>query len=179
VPPGDDDRVSVAPVGREQRDAGQVERGEQVRVPQFGGERHAEEVERAERPVRVDGELRYPMFAHQGFQVGPHRVGALGQDVGLFVEHLVQDLDALVRQPDLVRVRVHQRPADGRGVPVLDHRAEFAADVLDRLADPRQQRLQPAEHGLHTHNIAAYPGVSRTRFPGRVGARTARRTPAR
>ena len=45
-------------------------------------------------------------------EVGPHRVGALGEDPVALVEHLVEDLHALVGQADLVGVGVHQRPAD-------------------------------------------------------------------
>ena len=94
------------------------------------------------RAVRVHGELRHAVLAHQRLEVRPDRVGALGEHVGLLVEHLVEDLHALVGQADLVRVRVHQRPPHGRGVPVLDDRAELAADVLDRLAHPGQQLLK-------------------------------------
>ena len=129
-----------------QRDAGQVERGEHVGVAELGGERDAEQVERAHRPVRVDRELRHAVLAHQRLEVRPDRVGPLGQHVGLLVEHLVEDLHALVGQADLVRVGIHQRPAHGRGVPVLDHRAQLAAHVLDRLADPGQQLLQLVKH---------------------------------
>src|SRR5436309_1690704 len=94
-----------------------VGRGNQVRVDHIGGEQDAEQVERAHRPVRVDGDLRDAVLAHEPFQVGPDRVGALGQHVGPLVEDLVQDLHALVGPADLVRVRVHERPPDGRGVP--------------------------------------------------------------
>ena len=50
----------VGAVGGVQRDAGEVERGQQVGVAEFGGEGHAEQVEGADRAVRVDGELRMP-----------------------------------------------------------------------------------------------------------------------
>ena len=142
VPAGQHDRVVLGAVARVQRDAGQVERGEHVGVAELGGERDAEQVERPHRPVRVDRELRHAVLAHQPLEVGPDRVGALGQHVGLLVEHLVQDLHALVGQADLVRVRVHQHPAHGGRVPVLDHRAQLAAHVLDRLAHLRQQALE-------------------------------------
>ncbi len=141
---------SVA-VGGVQRDAGEVERGEQVGVAELGGEADAEQVEGADRAVRVDGELGDAVLAHQRLEVGPHRVGALGQRVGALVEHLVEDLHALVGQPDLVGVGVHQRPADGDRVPVLDPRVQLAADVLDRLADLGQQRLEAREQGRDRH----------------------------
>ena len=46
VPARHHDRVVVGAVGRVQRDAGEVERGEQVGVAELGGERDAEQVER-------------------------------------------------------------------------------------------------------------------------------------
>ncbi len=87
----------------------------------------------------------YAVVPHHPLHVRPHGVRALGQDPVALVQHLVQDLHALVRQPDLVRVRVHQRPADLGGVPVLRHRVELTADVLDRLLHARQQGLQAGE----------------------------------
>ena len=83
---------------------------------------------------------------HDLLHVRPHRVGALGHDPVALVEHLVEDLHALVGQPDLVGVGVHQRPADRlalrRAVPLLERRVQLAADVLDRLRDRREQRLE-------------------------------------
>ena len=74
---------------------------------------------------------------------------ALGEDPVALVEHLVEDLDALVGQPDLVGVGVHQGPADGRtvapAVPLLDRGVQLAADVLDRLGHRRQPGLEPGE----------------------------------
>ena len=51
VAAGQHHRVVVAPVGRRQRDPGQVQRGQQVGVAEFRGEAHSEHVERADRPV--------------------------------------------------------------------------------------------------------------------------------
>ena len=82
VPAGDDDRVGLVAVGRVQRDAGEVEGGEQVGVAELGRERDAEQVEGADRAVRVDGELADAVLAQQRLEVGPDRVGALGQRVG-------------------------------------------------------------------------------------------------
>ena len=134
----------------------EVQRVQQVGVAELGGERDAEQVERADRTVRVDGELADAVLAQQRLEVRPHRVGALGQGVVALVEDLVEDLDALVRQPDLVRVGVHQGPVDVDGVPVLGARVQLTADVLDRLADPGQQRLQAREERLDRHGARVY-----------------------
>ena len=120
VTTGQHDRVVLAPIDRVQRHPGQVDRVQHVGVAELGGETDAEHVERADRTVVVEGELRHALLPHQLFQIGPDRVRPLGQDPVPLVEHLVQDRDALVGQSHLVRVRVHQAPADVDRVPVLD-----------------------------------------------------------
>ena len=82
VSAGDDERMRVVAVGRMQRDAGQVERGQQVGVAELGGEADPEQVECGHRAVRVDGELADAVLPHQRLEIGPHRVRALGQRVG-------------------------------------------------------------------------------------------------
>ena len=152
VPAGDDDGVGLVPVRREDRDAGEVERLEQVRVAELGGEADAEQVEVADGAVAVDGELRDAVLPHQPGQVRPDGVGALGEGVGALVEHLVQDHQALVGQPDLVGVGVHERPVHGDVVPRLDLGVQLTADVLDRLLDLGQQRLEAGVQGLTSHD---------------------------
>jgi hypothetical protein len=161
VPAGQHDRVVLGAVLAGQRDAREVERGEHVGVAELGGERDAEDVERLDRPVRVDGELRDAVFLHQRLEVGPHRIRPLGEHVVLLVEHLVEDLDALVGQADLVGIRIHQRPPDGAGVPVLDDGAELAAHILDRLADPGQQLLKLRKDGTYAHGHPGYAVTDR------------------
>ena len=176
VAAGDDDRVVLAAVGRVQRDPGEVEGVEHVGVAELGGEAQAEEVERADRAVAVDGELRDRALlvtgAHHLLHVGPHRVGALGEDPVALVEHLVEDLDALVGQADLVGVGVHQGPADRRAarlgrlgaVPVLDDRVQLATDVLDGLLHRGQPGLQAREDRRdgHARNTSTWDGEGAT-----------------
>ncbi len=157
VAAGDHDGVVLGPVGGVQRDAGEVEGVEHVGVAELGGEAQAEQVEGADGTVAVHGELRDRALlvtgAHHLLHVGPHRVGALGEDPVALVEHLVEDLHALVGQAHLVGVGVHQRPPHGGAarlgaggaVPVLDDRVELAADVLDGLLHRRQLALQARE----------------------------------
>ena len=64
-PPAITTRVLVVAVARLERDAREVERGEQVGVAELGGEADAEQVERADRAVRVDGELRDAVLAQE------------------------------------------------------------------------------------------------------------------
>jgi hypothetical protein len=136
MPAGDDHGVLVCAVARLERDAREVERGEQVGVPELGGEADAEKVEGPDRTVRVDGELREAVLPQQLLHVGPDGVGALRQGVRSLVEDLVEDHDALVGQSDLVRVRIHQGPPHGLvagDVPVLGLAVELPAHVLDGL----------------------------------------------
>ena len=142
--------MALVAVGGVQRDPGEVEGGEQVGVAELGREADPEHVERRDGPMAVDGERGHAVLAHQRLEVGPDGVAALGEGVRPFVEHLVEDLHALVGQADLVRIGVEQGPADGRGRPggvVSAARVQLTADVLDRLGDARQQRLQGREHG--------------------------------
>ena len=145
MPAGEHDRVVLGAVGRVQRDAGEVELLEHVGVAELGRERQAEHVEALDRAVAVDGERRHARLAHEAGEVGPDAVAALGQHARLLVEHLVEDHDALVRQPDLVGVRVHDRPADVALLPGLDLAVELPADVLDRLLHLGEQRLEAGE----------------------------------
>ena len=117
VAAGDDERVLAGAVARLLRDAGKLERDQEVGVAELGGEADPEDVERADRPVTLDGELADRVFTHERFEIRPDAVGALGEHVGLLVQHLVQDHDALVGQADLVRVRIHQAPPHGRRRP--------------------------------------------------------------
>jgi hypothetical protein len=62
--------LAVAAITRVQRDAGEVERGEEVGVAQLGGERHAEQVEVPTAAVPVDGELGHAALPQQRLHVG-------------------------------------------------------------------------------------------------------------
>jgi len=97
--------------------------------------------------------------AHGGLHVRPHRVGALGQDPVPLVEHLVEDLHALVGQPDLVGVGVHQRPPHLGALPRLLRGVQLTADVLDRLLHRGQQWLEQREHALRGSRGRLLDGV--------------------
>ncbi len=151
VPARDDDRMFLAPVGGMQRDAREIQGGQQVGVTELGGKAHPQQVEVTDRAVGVHGELGDAVLAQQILQVRPDRVGALGQDVRLLVENFVEDLDALVGKADLVGVGVHQAPANYRVLPRLDLGISFAAEIAHGFADPRQQRFQAREQRLSGH----------------------------
>ena len=141
----ENDRIVCGPVARMQRNASQVERGQQVGVAEFGRKRDAEHVECLDRPVRIDGELTDVVVTHDPLHVGEHRIRAFGEDPVTLVEDFIQDLNALVRQPHFISIGVHECPSHRYRVPVLDDRVEFATDVLDRFADREQQGFQSRE----------------------------------
>ncbi len=182
VAAGQDDRVVDRAVLGLQGDSGEVQGGEHVRVAELRGEAQPEHVEGADRPVGVHRELRDAVLTHQRLQVRPHAVGALGEDALLLVEDLVEDHDALVGQTDLVRVRVHERPADVALVPRLDRGIELSADVLDGLLHMREQCFELREHrlggfGRHLANLRELTGVTIKRNPPGGLPRTLSRTP--
>ena len=145
MPAGDDERLVTESICRVHRNSGEIECVEHVRVSELGREGQPEDVEISHRSMTIDGELRNTVFSHQLLEIGPHRVGALGEHVLASVENLVQDLHTLIRGTDLVGVGVHQRPPHRGVFPVFDDGVHLATDVLDRLADARQQRFQAIE----------------------------------
>jgi hypothetical protein len=186
VSPSYDDRVTIAPLTRVQRYAGQVQCGEQVGVAELGGEGDAEQVEITQRVVPVNSELRDALLPQQRLHVRPHGIRPFGKGIPAFVDDLIQDHDALVGQGDLVGVGVHQDPACGQllavgteptAVPVLDGGVELTADVLDGLAHLLQQRLETVKqrgagatgiarafgHGFKNRASPAHSGIWRQR----------------
>ena len=57
----------------------------------------------------------------------------------------------------------------GRGIPVLDHGAEFAAHVLDRLAHLRQQALELRKNAGDGHSEVILPRVNHSGYAERPG----------
>src|SRR5206468_10477151 len=78
---------------RSQRDAAQLEHGEEIRVGELVLEAEAEHVEVGEREVALERDQREPARAQQGLQVGPGGVGALGGHLAAAVERVVEDLE--------------------------------------------------------------------------------------
>jgi hypothetical protein len=91
----------------------------------------------------VDGEERHPGGAELGLQVGPGRVGTLGDCVVALVEDLVQDLEPLVGQPDLVGVGIEQQPRNLTGSVFRPDAAALHSDIPSGLLDPGQERFDP------------------------------------
>jgi hypothetical protein len=149
VAAGGDERLLGTALRGPDRHAGEVDAVQDVGVDELGRQVERQDVERPGRPVRVDREERDPVPSHEGLEVDPRGIGALGQGVGSFVEDLVEDLQALVRKADLVGVGVGQQPRDPPGVVRGTDGAVLEADVAGRLLDLRQQRFEAGPEVVH------------------------------
>src|SRR6266545_4756829 len=86
------------------------------------------------------------------------RVHEFGRGHRAGVEDLVEDLQALVGEPDLVGVRIYEQPRrDVRGM-LGDHGAVLAADVTRRLLHPGQEGLELGPDRRHVRHEATGAG---------------------
>ena len=152
-------------VGGPDRHPGQVDAVEQVGVDELGRQVEGQQVEGPGRAVRVDREQRQLMRPEHALHVGPRGVGALGRRVGPLVEDLVEDLQALVGQPDLVGVGVDQQPGRLVGAVVGGLAAVLAPDVAGRLLDPGQQGFELWPDRVHPREGYRIPRVGQTCRP--------------
>ena len=135
--------VGGGAASRVQRDAGEVDALEDVRVDELGRQVEGQDVER-----RLAGRWVSTLksgtrcWRSSAAEVGPRAVGPLGHGVVALVEQLVEDLQALVGQADLVGVGVGEQPRHLVGGVVRRDHAVFHADVAGRLLHPRQEHLE-------------------------------------
>ena len=97
----------------------------------------------------LQGEQREARAAQLALEVDPRRIRAFGYRVGSFVENLVEDLEALVREPDLVGVRIQEQPRDPLGPVLSDDRTPLHSDVAGGLLDPGKERFDPRPQAGH------------------------------
>ncbi len=72
---------------------------------------------------------RDAVVAHQRFHVQPGRIGAFRQRILPLVDLVVQDLQADVRDADIINIGENKRNFCLDPVPVLDDAVEFTADI--------------------------------------------------
>ncbi len=132
---------SVAPRSRADRQPGEVEEVEDVGVDELRREVEGQDVEARGGEVVLEGEEGDAGLAHGRLHVDPGGVRALGERIVALVQDLVEDLEALVRQADLVGVRVEEQPGDRAGSVLGGLRSELAADVAGRFRNLREERL--------------------------------------
>ena len=108
---GDDDGIVLGTVGSQQRNAGEIERFEEVRHSHLMRHVHADDVERGHGRCTLERQQRNPRLAHGIAHIGPRHVASLaGNALGL-IKDVVENGDTLVGQADLVHVRIDHAAA--------------------------------------------------------------------
>ncbi len=179
VSPGADEQVIGATVGGPDRTASEIHTVQDVGVDELCGEVERQDVEVGRGTVGVDAEQRQSFGAHLGLEVGPWRIGALGDGVGALVDDLIEDLEALVGQPDLVGVGIAEQPGNLVGAVLGLLMPCLEADVAGRLLDTRQDRLELGPDVGHGAQATTPPPTIRATVPDRCGRRSRRALSAR
>ena len=137
------------------RQAGQVEAFQDVRVHELRSKVEGQDVELPGRPVGVHGEQRKALAAQHLGHVGPRRVAPFGLGVGPFVQDLVQDLETLIGKAYLVGVRVEEEPGHRVGVVVRDGHPVLTSDVAGRFLHLGQDTFEFGPE--RTHDATSVP----------------------
>ena len=153
----DHDGVVLVAVGREQGDAGEVERLEDVGAGHLVGEREADDVEGRDGRGALEREQGHVALAHEVGHVDPGQVAALAAHARLRVERAVEDGEAHVGQADLVDVGVHEADVEGSGLVGLG--APLVVEVARGLLHERQQGLDEVVAVLSGKSHCCWPIV--------------------
>ncbi len=132
---GQNERVTLAAVGRAKRDPSEIEHGEAVRVRELELQREADDVELRQRARALERDQRQVSAPQLRFHVDPRRVATLGERARIVVQDLVEDLVAEMAHPDVVDIGKGQADPCGHPTPVLAHLARLAAGVARWLFD--------------------------------------------
>ena len=92
-------------------------------------QREADHVEVGERRLALERVERQAGGAQAVGEVGPRREGALGGEVGLAVDDVVEDLEPVVAHADGIGVGVDERDAAAQAGGILADLVHLAADV--------------------------------------------------
>src|SRR4030095_6404238 len=146
---GDDKRVAGASLGGAQRNAAEVQHGEDVRVGQLVLETEPDDVKLAERGVGLQRDERMTVLAQHRFEIEPGRIRPLGVDVVASVEQVVEQLQTGMRLRDLVDLREGERDAEVDCRWILAHATELVAEIAPRFSHPGEQALIALSTNLH------------------------------
>ena len=151
-----DDRIALSAHLRANRNPRQVQHLEHVRVGQLVRQREAQRVKLAQRTPILQAEQRRAAPPQRVRHVRPRRVAALRQRPRRVIEQVVENRQPAVGLPDVVEVRINQRPAGLRVVPVPLNHVPLAAHVAGRLGDALQQRVDfEPRHRSHAPLVPA------------------------
>ncbi len=74
-----------------------------------------------------------PCCAHQGFHIGPGRVGAFGQGIGALIDLSYRIFKPDVGNADVVDIREDQGDLRPGAVPIFDNYVEFSPHITARF----------------------------------------------
>ena len=148
-PAAEDQGILLPPLGGGQRNPGQVEHGEQVRVGQFVAEGKPQEVELGGGTPRFQGGQRESPPPEMFLHVPPGREDPLAERPRAVVQDLMQEEDPEVGHPDLVHVGKPEEDADPRILPGDAGRPDLAPAVAGGFPDGGRQKA----HALGGSNI--------------------------
>ena len=137
-----DEGPALVTVFRVERDARQIQHGEDVGVGQLILKRKAHSVESREGVFalhRVEGQAQ---ALHLSLHIQPRHKGALTPPVFVAVQQLVEDFFAQKGHAHFVGVRETEREADVYLIFIFIHAARFAAGITARLLHPGQRFFQ-------------------------------------
>ena len=151
---GDDQRMVERAVLGVQRDAAEVEHGQNVRIADLVLQTEAEEVEVAQRREGFQAVQRQPGLAQHGLEIDPRGEGAFAGPLRIVVHQRVEDLQAVVAGADGIGVGEAEAQAAAHPAMVLGDAVEFAAAVLGRRLDARQQAEDRfLQRGVHHRRV--------------------------
>ncbi len=134
----DDERHVFAALACPERDTGEIEHVEDVRIDHLVLQRESEQIASRELGMRLERVERHMALAHGFGHVRPGRIGALDRRVGALVQYIVEYGEAQVAHADLVDIRQSQGPEAVDRSMVFHRLVPFTACVAGRL----QYRLQ-------------------------------------
>src|SRR5690606_24447028 len=134
---GDDQRVAGVTIFAAHGHPGQVQHVQHVGVELLVGQADAQHVEVANGVFGLQRGEGYAPLAHHLFHVGPRREDALGQQVAVRVDDVVERHQPQVGHADVVDVGEGQGNAEIDLVPILDYLVILAPSVATRFADAR------------------------------------------
>ena len=137
-----DQRPALVAVPGIERDARQIQHGQDVGIGKLVLQRKAHRVKRGERVLALHGVQGQAQTLHLGFHVQPGHKGALTPPVFVAVEQLVQDLFAKEGHAHLVGIREAERKTHVHFFFILIDAARLTAGVAAGFLHPAQRFFQ-------------------------------------
>ena len=144
-----------------QRNAAQVEHGQDVGVADFVLQAEADDVEFAQRRERLQAVERQAVLAQLGLEIDPRREGPFAGPLRIVVHDRVQHLQAVMAHAERVGVGKRQAQPAAHLAMILDDAVEFAAEILGRRLHARQDSHDGVFQGRVAHEGSPSRGKDR------------------